>query len=98
MPKSVPRCGPQETHMICSQTSLRLIKPLIAIAALLFAGLATAETVAPNAAKPILTISGKIEAGDAGVQFDRAALEALGMVAFETKTPWYDHPVKFEGI
>jgi hypothetical protein len=87
-----------EFFMFCSQTSLRLIKPLIAIAALLVAGLATAETVAPNTGKPILTISGKIEAGEAGVQFDRAALEALGMVAFETKTPWYDRPVKFEGV
>jgi hypothetical protein len=32
------------------------------------------------------------------VQFDRAGLEALGMVAIETNTPWYKGVVKFEGV
>ena len=50
--------------------------------------------------KPILTISGKITITNNGemAQFDREMLEGLGMVAFETSTPWYNSPVKFEGI
>jgi hypothetical protein len=30
--------------------------------------------------------------------FDRAMLEALGTVSFETATPWYDKPMRFEGV
>ena len=50
--------------------------------------------------KPLLTVSGKIAAanGQATAQFDRAALEALGMVSVVTNTPWYKEPVKFEGV
>ncbi|HEX2553302.1 MAG TPA: molybdopterin-dependent oxidoreductase [Microvirga sp.] len=50
--------------------------------------------------RPILTISGKIGATDkaATVNFDRATLEALGTVRFETTTPWYKGPVAFEGV
>lgn len=50
--------------------------------------------------RPILTISGKIAVTNNGevAQFDREMLEGLGMVAFETSTPWYNGPVKFEGI
>ncbi len=50
--------------------------------------------------KPNLTVSGKIGARDknASVQFDRATLEALGTVRFETTTPWYKGPVAFEGV
>ncbi|WP_376701179.1 molybdopterin-dependent oxidoreductase [Bradyrhizobium australiense] len=49
---------------------------------------------------PILTISGRINASDAeaGLTFRRSDLEAMGMVSFETSTPWYKHPVKFEGV
>jgi len=47
-------------------------------------GIAGAETP-KSATKPILTISGKIN-GDAAVQFDRDALEALGTETIETKT------------
>jgi hypothetical protein len=70
----------------------------IAVATLLFAGSAVAqETTAP--AKIVLTVSGNISAGNAGtVEFDRKALEALGMVSVETNTPWYKGPVKFEGV
>jgi hypothetical protein len=70
----------------------------IALATLLFAGSAVAqETAAP--AKVVLTVSGNITAGNAGtVEFDRKALEALGMVSVETNTPWYKGPVKFEGV
>jgi hypothetical protein len=49
--------------------------------------------------KPILTISGKINAsGPDGAVFDRSKLEALGMQSIETKTPWYKEVVKFEGV
>src|SRR5260370_38925780 len=50
--------------------------------------------------KPILTVSGKITITNGGgtAQFDRAMLEGLGMVSFETTTPWYKEPVKFEGV
>jgi hypothetical protein len=50
--------------------------------------------------RPILTITGKItnfNRDDAAV-FDRPMLEALGMSGFETKTPWYDNPVRFDGV
>lgn len=56
------------------------------------AGIAVADT-----AKPILTISGKVGAAS-GVSFDREALEKLGLVAFETTTPWHTGKVKFEGV
>jgi hypothetical protein len=79
--------------------SAKLAKTILAAGALLFAGAAAAEEAQP-VAKPILTVSGKIEAGSAEhvVHFDRAALEAIGTVAFETNTPWYKGPVKFEGV
>jgi hypothetical protein len=56
------------------------------------AGIAPADT-----AKPILTISGKVGA-TSGATFDREALEKLGLVSFETTTPWHTGKVKFEGI
>lgn len=50
--------------------------------------------------KPILTIDGKIGClgPDGSAKFDRAMLERIGMISFETTTPWYSGPVKFEGI
>lgn len=65
------------------------------VAGMLFMGAAVAQTAAPSN-KPILTISGKVT-GDV-VEFDREKLEALGMVAIETNTPWYKGAVKFEGV
>ncbi|MDF2120211.1 molybdopterin-dependent oxidoreductase [Roseiarcaceae bacterium H3SJ34-1] len=50
--------------------------------------------------KPILRITGKISRrndNDAAV-FDGAMLESLGMVSFETMTPWYTDKVMFEGV
>ena len=50
--------------------------------------------------KGILTVTGKIantNKGDAAV-FDRFMLEALGMDGFETTTPWYNRPVRFDGV
>jgi hypothetical protein len=48
----------------------------------------------------ILTISGKITESnkDGAALFDRPMLEALGMTGFETTTPWYDRPVRFDGV
>jgi hypothetical protein len=72
---------------------------IVALGALFIVGAAAAQSPQP-ADKPILTVSGKIGAAsaDGTVQFDRAALEALGTVAIETNTPWYKGPVKFEGV
>jgi hypothetical protein len=61
---------------------------------------AAAEPLAEPTERPILTVTGNIgvtnRAGAA--TFDRAMLEALGMVRFETTTPWYKGPVTFEGV
>ena len=48
----------------------------------------------------ILSVSGRIEASnrDGFAEFDRSMLEALGTESFETTTPWYNGPVKFEGV
>ncbi len=73
---------------------------LIGLAGLFGATAAGAESLAAPAGKPILTISGKISTTnkDDTAQFDRAMLESLGMVTVQTTTPWYDGPVKFEGV
>ena len=59
-----------------------------------------ANTLAQPTDKPILTISGMIAVTnkDGAAQFDRAMLEGMGMVSFETTTPWYKGPVRFEGV
>jgi hypothetical protein len=71
----------------------------VALAAMLLAGPATAAEEAKAPAKVVLTVSGNIAANDTQkIEFDRQALEGLGMVAIETNTPWYKGPVKFEGV
>ena len=49
--------------------------------------------------RPILTVSGKIGARNAGevARFDMKMLEALPQHSFTTHTPWFDKPVKFTG-
>ena len=47
--------------------------------------------------KVILTIDGAI-AGELPRDFTLEQLEALGMKTVETKTPWHDGVVKFEGV
>ncbi len=72
----------------------------IAMAGSALARPARGGTLPSPAAKKMLTITGSItntNEGDAAV-FDRAMLEALGMEGFETSTPWYDRPVRFEGV
>ena len=73
---------------------------LIGVLTLLVLVGATAEALAPQPDKPILEISGKIKNTHKGgtAFFDRAMLEALGMVSFETTTPWHQGVVKFEGV
>ncbi len=48
----------------------------------------------------ILTVSGRIGATnrDGAAEFDRPMLEGLGTTSFETTTPWYDGPVRFDGV
>jgi hypothetical protein len=57
-------------------------------------------SLALPAEKPILTITGRISVTNEGdaARFDRAMLEALGTSGFETTTPWYNDPVRFEGV
>ena len=55
----------------------------------------------PRPAEPvILTVSGRIGVTnrDGAAEFDRPMLEGLGMTGFETATPWYDGPVRFDGV
>jgi hypothetical protein len=72
---------------------------IVAVAALIAADTAIAEMPKEGpAGKPILTITGKIGAGNGSVQFDRESLERLGLASLETKTPWHNGTVKFEGV
>ena len=73
---------------------------LFGLAISLTASLAAAGTLPQPTDKPILTISGAIANTNKEntAQFDRAMLEALGVETIETTTPWYDGPVKFEGV
>jgi hypothetical protein len=50
--------------------------------------------------RTILTVTGKITNCNKGnvAEFDRPMLEALGMSGFETTTPWYPGPVRFDGV
>lgn len=77
--------------------------PLRALtAACVLAMLTTAQagTLAAPAGEPILIVSGKIASTNVGdtAQFDRAMLEALGTVNFETRTPWREGISTFEGV
>lgn len=61
---------------------------------------ARAATLATPQGKVILTISGTIKntnLNDTAV-FDMAMIEAIGLESFSTTTPWYNGPVKFEGV
>jgi hypothetical protein len=62
------------------------------------------QTHAEGLEKPdgrvILTVTGKIGVfnADKAAVFDRSMLEALGSHGFTTNTPWYDGPVRFDGV
>lgn len=59
-----------------------------------------AEALQAPSGKAILTVSGKIANPNAGeaASFDRDMLEHLGVEGFETTTPWYNGPVRFDGV
>lgn len=61
---------------------------------------ARGDTLPPPAEKTILTVTGAITNTNEGsaAMFDRSMLEVLGLDGFETTTPWYDRPVRFDGI
>lgn len=69
----------------------------LAVAAICALMLATAVARAQNTDAVALTISGKI-AGGLSRDFSVGELEALGMAAIETTTPWHDGKVRFEGV
>jgi len=73
---------------------------LFASAGLLICGRAAAQGLTPPTDRVMLTMSGKISVTNVGntAQFDRAMLEAMGLVSFETATPWHSGPQKFEGV
>lgn len=77
-----------------------VLAAIVALAGLFGIGAAKAESLAKPSQKPILTVSGNIKVTNEGntAVFDRAMLEALGTISFETETPWYSEPVKFEGV
>jgi hypothetical protein len=84
--------------MVTDGISRRSLFTLVAGAGVAAAGIAGADTKdAQPQGKAILTVSGNIGSGGSA-QFDREALERLGLVSFETKTPWYDGTMKFEGV
>lgn len=58
------------------------------------------DTLPTPAGKSILTISGQITKKNVGetARFDRTMLEGMKQDEFETTTPWYTGPVKFEGV
>ena len=59
-----------------------------------------AEALPSPSGKPILTVSGKVtnRNTDDSASFDRDMLERLGLEGFQTTTPWYTGPVRFEGV
>lgn len=61
---------------------------------------ARAEGLATPTERVILTVSGKIGVTNTGdtARFDRPMLEALGWFGFTTRTPWYDGPMRFDGV
>ena len=89
-----------ENLMTAAGLKKTLVGALIAMAGFFAANAAGAGSLPTPAGKPILTISGKISETNknGAAQFDRPMLEALGMITVETTTPWYDGPVKFEGV
>src|SRR5205807_9508632 len=73
---------------------------MFAVMAVAFAATGIAAGLDMPTDKTILTVTGKISVTnkDGSAQFDRALLESIGMVSFETTTPWFNGLVKFEGV
>ncbi|MGO4387574.1 molybdopterin-dependent oxidoreductase [Microvirga sp. 2YAF29] len=77
-----------------------VLAAIIAFLGLSGIGAAEAQTLPAPKDRPILTVSGNISVTNQGgtAVFDRAMLEAVGTISYETGTPWYPEPVKFEGV
>lgn len=84
--------------MMIETSRRQVVFSLLAVAGAAAAPASADTKPSPSQGKPILTISGNIGVKEGSAQFDREALERLGMVSFETRTPWYDGPTKFEGV
>ena len=83
-----------------TRRSLTTAAAALGVAGLAGARVAGAAGLAMPQGKVILTISGAIKvtnANDTAV-FDMAMIEAIGLESFSTTTPWYNGPVKFEGV
>ncbi|MDK9356578.1 MULTISPECIES: molybdopterin-dependent oxidoreductase [Lelliottia] len=76
---------------------MRLIVMLLSFA---LSTQAWAGELSRPAGKILLTLSGHIENTneDGKAVFDLASLEKLGMVSFQTTSPWYDGRTTFTGI
>lgn len=76
---------------------MRLIVMLLS---LLVSSQIWAGEIAKPAGKVILTMSGNIENTneDGKAVFDIASLEKLGMVSFQTTSPWYNGRTGFAGV
>lgn len=61
--------------------------------------LEAAEALPAPTGKVLLTVDGNIDAMNVGdaAQFDRDMLEAIGLTKLDTKTPWEEGVVHFEG-
>jgi hypothetical protein len=81
-------------------TTSRIPSWLVPVVMMFSSWVAAAEVLPQPSEKPILTISGKIGITNKGqtAQFDRPMLESLGITLVETSTPWYQGPMKFEGV
>jgi len=88
-------------HLTRRATGRRAVTAALAGATSFAFSQRTAATSLPQPSeRPVLTVSGKIVNTSKGdtAQFDRPLLEALGMSSFETTTPWYPGPVRFDGV
>jgi len=58
------------------------------------------DTLPEPTSKPILTVSGHISHPNSSgsAVLDRPTLEGIGSAGFETSTPWYTGPVRFDGV
>jgi len=68
---------------------------------LLALGATPAAALDPPSGKVVLTLTGKVAAGngpDGTASFDMALLERLPRHSFTTRTPWYAKPRKFTGV
>ena len=85
---------------VCLFVGATALAPAAAVSQALAPALADVRALPAPKSKPIVTITGKIKNFNApnSAVFDREGLEAIWLASFETMTPWYKAPVKFEGV